>query len=130
MSENVYQDVHDALQTFEGFLNDPATFTAIQTVVTALKPHVPQIGELLTQLITLMGQLETEIAKLNVGQVTALAGQVTGLLTSAGAILPDQAETIQTLEGVVGDIAEFLPLITQIIGFITTIKAKLETLNA
>ena len=130
MPSNVYQDVHDALLTFEGFLNDPGTFTAVKTVVDALKPHVPQIGELLTQLIDLIGQLETEIRKLDMTQVSGLTDNVNGLLTSAGAILTGQASEIGTLQGIVAEVAEFIPLVTKIIGFITTIKGKLELLNA
>jgi hypothetical protein len=130
MSANVYQDVHDALKAFEDFLKDQATFDAIKTVITALKPHVPAIGQLLAQLISLVTELETEVRKVNVGQVTALTGKITGLLTSAGAILPAQAGQITTLQGVVAEVTQFIPLVQEIIDSITLIKQKLTALNA
>jgi phage-related protein len=131
MSDNVYQDIRDAVTDFEGFLKNKPIFDAIKTVVDSLKPHVPLIGQLLDQLIDLIEQLETKIGEVNVGgainQVPALAQQITGLLGSAGSLLDEDA--VSTLQGVVDQVALYAPLVTEILASITTIKDKLTELN-
>jgi capsule polysaccharide export protein KpsE/RkpR len=131
MSDNVYQDIRDVVTDFEGFLEDTAIFNAIKTVVDSLKPHVPLIGQLLDQLIDLIEQLETKIGEVNVGgainQVPALAEQITGLIASATSLLG--AGAAGTLQEVVDQVAQYAPLVTEILASITTIKTKLTALN-
>jgi ABC-type transporter Mla subunit MlaD len=109
---NLYQQLKDALEEFEEFLDE--NVPAIKDAIVALSAMIPQIGQLLDQLIQLMGDLKEEINNLNVGaieglpQVSQFAAGVKTLLETSKNLLPQQAGTINDVLAVV-DVVGSLP---------------------
>ena len=97
-TSNLYHQLHDALQQFKKFL-DSATAT-LKPAIQALKPMVPQIGDLITKLINLMKQLRDAVDQIDVNkipgldQVTQFTTSVTTLLQTAESLLPAQKPAI------------------------------------
>lgn len=136
MATTIYQDLKDALQTFKDFLD--ANVTTIKPAIQALISIIPQLGDLLNQLIDLMGKLKAEIQKLDPGAVPGLdkvSAFMTGaktLLTTAENLLPAQKSAIDQVLGVIS-VAEGLPTLTQlkqeILNLIDAVVADLTQLK-
>ncbi len=100
---NLYQELKDALTQFKQFL-DSSTAT-LKPAIAALKPIVPQIGDLLDKLIGLMGQLKDAINNINVdnipglSQVSQFTSSVTTLLQTAETLLPSEKSAIDDVLG-------------------------------
>lgn len=134
---DLFQELKDALTSFKGFL-DTNTAT-IKPTIAALKPIVPQIGDLLTKLITLMGQLKTAIQNINVGAIPGLdkvsqfTTAVTTVLHTAQALLPQESGDIQQVLDA-ASVVTGLPSVDQvkqeILDLLTAIIADLTTLNS
>jgi ABC-type transporter Mla subunit MlaD len=133
---NLYQELKDALTQFKTFLD--STTTELKPAIAALKAVVPQIGDLLTQLITLMNQLKDAISKLDVNaipgldKVTQFTSSVTALLQTAESLLPDQKAAIDTVLGA-ANVVTSLPSVTaikqDILDLLTGIINDLTALN-
>lgn len=102
---NLFQQLKDALQDFKDFLDENVPI--IQPAIAALGAMIPQIEQLLDQLIALMGDLKEEIDNLDVGAIPGLAevSQFTNgiktLLETSKNLLPDQAGAINEVLAVV-----------------------------
>jgi ABC-type transporter Mla subunit MlaD len=100
---NLYQELKDALTQFKQFL-DSSTAT-LKPAIAALKPIVPQIGDLLDKLIGLLGQLKDAINNINVdnipglSQVSQFTASVTTLLQTAETLLPSEKSAIDDVLG-------------------------------
>ncbi len=130
MAENLYNDLEKVLKDFSDFLHPKIAL--IKPAVRALAAIVPRINDLITQLIGLLQNLKTEIQNLNVGaiqnldQVSAFTGHVTTFLTSAKALLPDQATTIDEVLDI-ANVVGSLPTIDQVKGKIIELVDGLVT---
>lgn len=117
---NLFEELEEALTKFDTFLNQ--NVNTIKPAVQALKSIFPQITDLINQLIELMGKLNAEIDKLNPGVVGDALGKVTEfstgvktLLETAKGLLPNEADTINTvLEA--ANVVSSLPSLDQIKG--------------
>lgn len=136
---NLFEELKEALNDFETFLN--TNVPIIKPAIVALKPIIPQIGELLTKLIELMGRLRAEIVDLDLGSIAtgALANVATftqgatRLLEAAKNLLPNQAAAIdQTLAiaSVASSLPSFADLKAEILRSLDVIVTKLNELNA
>jgi ABC-type transporter Mla subunit MlaD len=135
-TSNLYQQLKDALTQFKQFLD---TSTAqLKPAIAALKPIVPQIGDLLNKLISLMTQLKDAINKLDVGAIPGLdkvsqfTTSVTTLLQTAESLLPDQKSAIDAVLGA-ANVVTGLPSIgavkQDILDLLTGIINDLTALN-
>jgi hypothetical protein len=134
---NLFQELKDALTSFKSFLD---TNTAIiKPAIAALKPIVPQIGDLLNKLIALMNDLKTAIQNINVGAIPGLdkvsqfTSAVKTVLQTAQALLPQESGQIQQVLDAANVVTglpsldqvkqEILDLLTAIIGDLTTLNS-------
>jgi ABC-type transporter Mla subunit MlaD len=134
---NLYQELKDALSQFKSFIDTNSA--TLKPAITALKPIVPQIGDLLTKLIDLMNQLKTTISGINVGaipglsQVSQFTGTVKTLLTTAEALLPQQKTAIDEVVAAT-DVVTGLPSLDtvkqDILNLLTGIINDLTALNS
>lgn len=136
-SQNLYQDLKDALQEFKDFLD--TNVPVIKPAIQALSSMIPQINELIDKLISLMGDLRTEINNLNVGAIPGLdkvsqfTASVKTLLETSKNLLPGEADTIDDVLGVVNVVtglptldtvkADIIALIDQIVGHLNSLKS-------
>lgn len=136
---NIYQEVKDAMATFKKFLDDNTP--VLKPAIAALKPIVPQIGDLLTKLIDLMGQLKTAINNIDLstiggdalGKISAFTAAVTGLLKAAESLLPQQKDAIESVLGAASVVTGLPSLDTvkqDILNLIDGIIADLTQLNS
>jgi hypothetical protein len=134
---NLFQELKDALTSFKSFLDTNTTI--IKPAIVALKPIVPQIGDLLTKLITLMGQLKTAIQNINVGTIPGLnkvsefTTAITTVLHTAQALLPQQSGDIQQVldaASVVTGLPSVDQIKAEILGLLDAIITDLTTLNS
>jgi hypothetical protein len=134
---NLYDDLKKALQELKDFLeHNTAT---IKPAIQALAGAVPQINTLINELIDLLGKLKTEINNLNVAgipglaQVSQFTQAATAVLTSAKALLPDEASAIDQVLGaanVVGGLPTLDQVKAEIISLIDAIVADLNQLKS
>lgn len=131
---NLYQEVKDAMTTFKKFLDDNTA--TLKPAIAALKPIVPQIGDLLTKLINLMGQLKTAIANIDVtnipglSQVSAFTASISTLLTTAEALLPQQKPAIDDVLSAANVVTSLPSLSTVKQDILNLIDGVISDLNA
>ncbi len=133
---NLYEELKELLAEFKQFLDD--NVATITPAINALAALVPQINELIDQLVGLMNDLKTEIQNLDVsgipgiGEVSEFTGKVTGLLEAARGVLNDDEAIDRVLQtaGVVTSLPsldqvkqEILTLIDGIVGHLNSLKA-------
>ena len=124
MADNLYQELKNELQQFKTFLDQ--NVPTIKPAVQALRALVPQIDDLINQLISLMGQIKTAIQNLNVSaipglaQVSAFTQLVTTVLTTTETLLPDQKSAIDQVLGI-AKLVSGLPSLDQVKGEILTL---------
>lgn len=131
---NVYQELKTALTDLKTFLD--TNVPVIKPAINALAQMVPQIKDLITELITLLGKLKTEIQNLNVSaipgldKVSTFTTSIKTLLTSAKSLLPNEAGAIDTLMAA-ADVVTGLPSVDQLKGeIIALIDAIVGHLNS
>ena len=133
---NLYDDLKKALQELKDFLQ---TNTAtIKPAIQALAGAVHQIVTLIDDLIGLLNKVKTEISNLNVAGIPGLAQlsqftqTVTTFLTTAKALLPAEASTIDEVLGA-AKVVSGLPTLDQvkaeIVQLITDVVADLGQLK-
>jgi hypothetical protein len=136
-SSNLYQEVKDAMTTFKKFLDDNTA--ALKPAIAALKPIVPQIGDLLTKLIGLMGELKTAITNIDVtnvpglSQVSAFTSGIVALLQTAESLLPQEKAAIDDVLGAASVVTSLPSLSTvkqDILNLIDGIVSDLTSLNS
>jgi hypothetical protein len=136
-SSNLYQEVKDAMTTFKKFLDDNTA--TLKPAIAALKPIVPQIGDLLTKLIGLMGELKTAITNIDVSnipglsQVSAFTSGITALLQAAESLLPQEKAAIDDVLGAANVVTSLPSLSTvkqDILNLIDGIVSDLNSLNS
>ena len=137
-AQNLFEELKAALTTFKEFLD--ANVATIKPAIQALSAIVPEITDLITQLINLMNSLKSEINNLNPGQVGAGLKQVTEftnatktLLNTAKDLLTNQADEIEAVLSVV-NVVSSLPSLDavkgEIIALIDAIVANLNQLKS
>jgi len=134
--KSLYEELKDVLQEFKGFLD--ANVPTIKPAIQALASFIPQITDLLDQLIELMNQLKTEIENLDVGaipgldEVSSFTGNVKSFLEASKSLLTDQTSTIDSILSVV-DVVSGLPSLdevkAEILSLIDAISAHLSSLK-
>jgi len=135
---NLFEELKAALTTFKEFLDE--NVATIKPAIQALSAIVPEINDLITQLITLMNSLKEEIEDLNPGQVgegltkvTEFTNATKTLLTTAKDLLTDQADEIDSVLSVV-NVVSSLPSLdavkAEIIALIVAIIANLNQLKS
>lgn len=134
---NLYQQLKDALTTFKNFLDQNTA--ALKPAIQALKPIVPQVGDLLTKLVSLMNELKTAVQNLNVDQIPGLStvssftDSAKTLLTTAETLLPSEKGAIDDVLGamnVVGSLPSLKQIKQDILDLITAIITDLTNLNS
>jgi phage-related protein len=134
---NIYQDLKNALNDFKTFLD--ANVATIKPAIQALKAIVPQVGDLVNQLIALMNKLKTEVQNLNVSNVPGLSQLSTfttaaqTLLQTAENLLPNDKTDIDAVLSVVSVVQALPSLDTvkqDILNLIDGVIGDLNTLNA
>jgi len=137
-AQNLFEELKAALTTFKEFLD--ANVATIKPAIQALSVIVPEITDLITQLINLMNSLKSEINNLNPGQVGAGLTKVTEftnatktLLNTAKDLLTNQADEIEAVLSVV-NVVSSLPSLDavkgEIIALIDAIVANLNQLKS
>jgi flagellar biosynthesis/type III secretory pathway chaperone len=134
---NLYEELKKVLLELKTFLDQ--NVPVIKPAIVALRQLVPQITDLLNELITLLGKLKTEIQNLNVGtipgldKVSAFTGAVKTLLETTKKLLPNEAGAIETIAAA-ADVVTGLPSVDQlkaeIISLIDAVVAHLNSLKA
>jgi ABC-type transporter Mla subunit MlaD len=118
---NLYQDLKDALQAVKDFLDKPEV-QQVSQAIKALGAIVPQVNDLITKLVDLLTKLKTEIDSLagqaagaipGLAQFTTFTKLVVSALDTAKHLLPNEATTIDEVEGVV-NVASSLPSVAQV----------------
>ena len=137
MADNMFDELKDALQDFKDFLD--ANVATIKPAINALADLVPQVNDLINELVNLMNTLKTEIQNLDVSGIPGLAEvsefttKTTSLLNTAKNLLPDAAAEIDEVLGV-AEVVTGLPSLDQvkaeIISLLDAIIAHLNSLKA
>ena len=134
---NLYEELKKVLQDLKTFLDQ--NVATIKPAITALKSLVPQIADLLNELIGLLGKLKTEIQNLNVGavpgldKVSAFTASVKTLLETTRKLLPNEAGAIDSVAAA-ADVVTGLPSVdqlkTELISLIDAIVGHQNSLKA
>lgn len=134
---NLYQNLQQDLQAFKTFLD--ANGAALRPAIQALRAILPQISDLIVNLITLLGQLKTVIQGLDViglpglDKVSTFAADAKVVLQDGESLLPDQKSTIDNTIGiadVVSGLPQLGPIRSQILSLIDSIVADLNALKS
>lgn len=131
---NVFQELKNVLTELKTFLDGP-TVAAIKTAINTLAALVPQINDVITELITLLTKLDTAIQNLNVGQIGGLdkvatfSKSIKTLLETAKGVLPNETAKIdEVITGI--DFVAGLPSVDSLKGEIHTLLGEIiGTLN-
>jgi hypothetical protein len=134
---NLFPDLRNALSNLKTILDTNGAI--LKSTLQTLKVVLPQVGDLVSQLISLMNSLKTEIQNLDVSNLTGLP-QLASFATASDAVLQkaenllvDRKADIDSVLGVLG-IVESLPSLAtvrqDILALIDGIVADLNTLNA
>jgi hypothetical protein len=127
---NVYQELKTVLQDLKTFLDQNVPI--IKPAINALSSIVPQINDLINELVALLGKLKTEIQNLNVGAIPGLdkvAGFTTAvktLLETTKKLLPNEAGTIESVMAA-ADVVTGLPTVDQLKTELTTLIDAIVT---
>lgn len=134
---NVFQELKDVLQELKTFLD--TNVPVIKPAINALAAIVPQINDLINELISLLGKLKTEIQNLNVGaipgldKVSTFTASAKALLETTKKVLPNEAGTINDIIAA-ADVVTGLPSVdqlkTELLSLIDAIVAHLNSLKS
>lgn len=138
---SLFEDLERVLTEFKTFLSDDTRYNAIKAVIQTLGSVVPQVNQLIGQLVTVLTKLKEEIGKLDtnlvsptqLGQATEFSNSARTLLETAKTLLPAQAAAIdQVLDalnvfGSLPSLGEFKGKILELLSFVIT---KVEGLQA
>ena len=135
--DNLFQELKDALDEFDSFLE--ANVPTIKPAVSALAALIPQINDLIDELVELMNSLKTEIQNLDVSSIPGLSEvsefteMTSNLLNTAKSLLPDVASEIDEVLSIANVVAglpsleevktEILDLLDSIIGHLNSLKS-------
>lgn len=125
---NIYQELKSALSELKTFLDTNAGL--IKPAITTLAAIVPQVNDLITELISLLNRLKTEIENLNIGviegldKVTSFTTAVKGLLETTKRLLPNESSAI---DGIIAaaDVVTGLPTFDNLKEELTTLLTEL-----
>jgi ABC-type transporter Mla subunit MlaD len=133
---NVFQELKNVLTELKTFLDGP-TVAAIKTAIHTLAAIVPQINDVVTELIKLLTKLDTAIQNLNVAavggdalaKVATFSASMKTLLETAKGVLPAESAKIdEVITGI--DFVSGLPSVDALKGEIHTLLGDLiNTLN-
>jgi hypothetical protein len=136
-SPTLFRDLRNALSNLKTILDTNAAI--LKPALQTLRVVLPQVGDLVTEVISLLNSLKTEIQNLDVSNVTGLpqlanfATAADAVLTKAENLLPDRKADIDSVLGVLS-VIESLPSLAavrqDILTLIDGIVADLNTLNA
>jgi hypothetical protein len=136
MDDNIFQELDDLLKEFRAFLDEnvPTIKPAIQSIASLF----PQVTEVIDKLIELMNKVKTEIQNFDVSSIpgldkaTEFINMVKSFLTSAKALLPDEAGTIDDVlsaADVVGSLSGLDDVKQSILDSIDAIVTHLNSLK-
>lgn len=129
---NVYQDLKDALSKFKDFMTQ--NLDVIKAALKAVAAFIPNVPQVIDQLIGLLNTLKSEIDKIDpskltgVAQISALTDGVGAILTATKALLPDQSSAIEgvtTALGVLKSVPSLTQIKTDIISLLTDVTGLL-----
>lgn len=133
---NLFEELKAVLEDFKAFLE--GNFETIEPAVQAVAALIPQVNDLIDLLIDLLVKLRTEIENIDLSGIDGVAefaeftGKIPALLDAAKKLLPEEAESIDSIAGVV-DVVTGLPAIDdvkdELIGLIGFIVDKLGELK-
>lgn len=114
---NLYEELKNVLQELKTFLDQ--NVATIKPAINALASLVPQIKDLINDLVGLLNKVKTEIQNLNVGaipglaQVSSFTTVVKTLLDTTKKLLPNEAAAIQAISAA-ADVVTGLPSVDQL----------------
>ncbi|MEM6796453.1 MAG: hypothetical protein AAF725_20950 [Acidobacteriota bacterium] len=114
MDTNLFEELKEVLGDFRTFLKDNVDL--IRPAIVALASLLPQLDQLVDQLIGLVGSLKREIEDFDLASIGAeelgkaleFVDQVTSFLTASKDLLPGEADTIDGVLSV-ANVAGSLP---------------------
>jgi hypothetical protein len=127
MDDNIFKELDDLLNEFEAFLNE--NVPTIKPAIQAIASLFPQVTEVIDKLIELMNKVKTEIENFDVSSIpgldkaTEFINMVKSFLTSAKALLPDEAGTID-------DVLEVADVVGSLSGLDEVKQSILDSINA
>lgn len=131
---DLFLSLRSALSNLKSIL-DTNTAT-IKSAIQALKPVLPQAGDVVNQVVALMNQLKTTIQNLDVSNVPGLsplsnfATSAESLLLTAEDLLPGQENEISTVLGELSVVAGLPSLVAVRQDILTLIDGVIADLNA
>jgi ABC-type transporter Mla subunit MlaD len=136
-TSNLFRDLRNALNNLKAILD--ANSAVLKPAIQTLKSVLPQVGDLLNQLISLMDSLKAEIQNLDVSNVTGLS-ELASFAASAEAVLQDSEDLLPErkadIDSVLGTLSILeslpsLPAVRQdILTLIDGVIANLNLLNS
>lgn len=117
---NVFQELKDVLNELKAFLDGP-TVATIKKAISTIAALVPQINDVIDDLIALLKKLDTAIGNLSVGnvggpeleKVSQFTKSIKTLLETAKGVLPNEAAEIdKVLSGL--DLVAGLPSVDKL----------------
>ena len=137
-ADNLFEDLKDVLQDFKDFLD--TNVGTIRPAVQALAGIVPQINDLIDELVDLMNQIKAEVERLDPGvipgleEVSEFTGQIENFLNASENLLPESSQgtvtEVRRVISVVGGLPSVGELKAEIVALIDAIVAHLNSLKA
>ena len=137
-ADNLFEDLKDVLQDFKDFLD--TNVGTIRPAVQALAGIVPQINDLINELVDLMNQIKAEVERLDPGvipgleEVSEFTGQIENFLNASENLLPESSQgtvtEVRRVISVVGGLPSVGELKAEIVALIDAIVAHLNSLKA
>ena len=134
--QNLFEQLKAVLADFKSFLD--TNVATIKPAIQAIAALVPQVTQLIDELVGLLGKMKTEINNLDVGaipglgEVSEFTGKIPAFLDAAKKLLPNEAASIDSIASV-ASVVTGLPSVdaikAEIIGLIDAIVVHLNSLK-
>ncbi|WP_328331074.1 hypothetical protein OHA70_10450 [Kribbella sp. NBC_00382] len=134
--ENLFEQLKTVLADLKSFLD--TNVPTIKPAIQAIASLVPQVNDLLDQLIELMNKLKAALENLDVGaipglaEVSAFTSKIPALLDAAKKLLPNETASIDSIASIT-DVVTGLPSVdavkAEILALIAAIVAHLNSLK-
>ena len=134
--QNLFEQLKAVLADFKSFLD--TNVATIKPAIQAIAALVPQVTQLIDELVGLLGKMKTEINNLDVGaipglgEVSQFTGKIPAFLDAAKKLLPNEAASIDSIASV-ASVVTGLPSVdaikAEIIGLIDAIVVHLNSLK-
>ena len=134
--QNLFEQLKAVLADFKSFLD--TNVATIKPAIQAIAALVPQVTQLIDELVGLLGKMKTEINNLDVGaipglgEVSEFTGKIPAFLDAAKKLLPNEAASIDSIASVASVVTgppSVDAIKAEIIGLIDAIVVHLNSLK-